>query len=78
MPALPDGEKLMNFPLEYPIFRFFYWLVNTPGLGGIAVSLVGGGSLLAYGLILRWIRKGAAAEETETYTYPTPALHGHD
>jgi hypothetical protein len=75
MPALPDGEKLMNFPLEFPIFRFFYWLVNTPGLGGIAVSLVGGGSMLAYGLILRWIRKGAADEEVDTYAYPTPALH---
>jgi hypothetical protein len=65
----------MNFPLEYPIFRFFYWLVNTPGLGGIAVSMVGGGSLLAYGLILRWIRQGADAKEVETYVYPTPALH---
>jgi hypothetical protein len=67
----------MNFPLEYPIFRFFYWLVNTPGLGGIAVSFVGGGSMLACALTLRWIRKGAMADEVESYAYPTPALH-HD
>jgi len=65
----------MNFPMEYPLFQFFYWLVNTPGLGGIAVALVGGGSVLAYALTLRWIHKGAQAEEAETYTYPTPGLH---
>jgi hypothetical protein len=65
----------MNFPLEYSVFRFFYWVVNTPGLGGIAVSLVGGGSLLAYGLTLRWIRKAAEVPEAECYAYPTPALH---
>jgi hypothetical protein len=67
----------MNFPLEYAILRFFYWLVNTPGLGGVAVSLVGGGSLLGYALTLRWIRKAAAVPEAECYAYPTPALH-HD
>lgn len=67
----------MNFPLEYPLFRFFYWLVNTPGLGGLAVGVVGGGSLFVYGLTLRWIRNGAAAEESETYAYPTPTLHKH-
>ncbi len=65
----------MNFPMEFPIFQFFYWLVNTPGLGGIVVALVGGGSVLAYSLTLHWIRLGAQVEETETYSYPTPALH---
>ena len=65
----------MNFPMEFPIFQFFYWLVNTPGLGGIVVALVGGGSVLAYSLALYWIRLGAQVEETETYSYPTPALH---
>ena len=67
----------MNFPMQYPIFQLFYWLVNTAGLGGIAVSIVGGGSVLAYSLALRWIHKGGQAEEQETYAYPTPALHSH-
>jgi len=61
--------------MEFPIFQFFYWLVNTPGLGGIVVALVGGGSVLAYALTLQWIRLGTQVEETETYSYPTPALH---
>jgi hypothetical protein len=64
----------MNFPMENPIFQFLYFLVDTPGLGGIAVALVGGGSLTAYFFVLRWIRNGGKADETETYTYPTPAL----
>jgi hypothetical protein len=65
----------MNFPMELLIFQFFYWLVNTPGLGGVAVAMVGGGSILAYALTLRWINMGSRAEETETYAYPTPTLH---
>lgn len=64
----------MNFPLHNPIFQFFYWLVNTPGVGGVVVALAGGGSLLAYGLTLRRIR-AAKDEGNETYSYPTPALH---
>lgn len=68
----------MNFPIENPLFQFFYWLVNTAGLGGIVVALVGGGSVLAYVLTLRWIARGADAEEDEIYAYPTPALHGHE
>ena len=67
----------MNFPMEYPIFQFFYWLVNTTGLGGIVVALVGGGSVLAYALTLRWITRGGEAQETETYAYPTPTLSRH-
>ena len=65
----------MNFPLNNPIFRSFYWLVNTPGLGGFMVALLGGTSLAVYGLVLQWIRQGGQAEEVETYSYPTPALH---
>jgi hypothetical protein len=37
--------------------------------------MVGGGSILAYALTLRWINMGSRAEETETYAYPTPTLH---
>ena len=67
----------MNFPMDNPLFQFFYWLVNTAGVGGIVVGLVGGGSLLAYALTLRWIHQGGRSDETETYAYPTPALHQH-
>ncbi|MFQ5578096.1 MAG: hypothetical protein ACE5G8_14015 [Anaerolineae bacterium] len=66
----------MNFP-DTPLFQFFYWIINTPAIGSIAVALVAGGSILAYGLTLRWISKGADVGERETYAYPTPALHRH-
>jgi hypothetical protein len=68
----------MNFPMEYPIFQIFYWIVNTPSLGGIIASLVGGGSVLAYLLTLRWIAEGGRGANEETYAYPTPALHHHE
>ncbi|MBI3762140.1 MAG: hypothetical protein HY260_09805 [Chloroflexi bacterium] len=68
----------MNFPMQYPIFQFFYWLVNTPGLGGIIVGFVGGGSVVAYALTLRWINDGGQADEGETYTFPTPGLRHQD
>lgn len=64
----------MLFPMDNPLFQFLYALVDTPGLGGIAVAIVGGGSITAYFFVLRWIRNGANADEAETYTYPTPAL----
>jgi hypothetical protein len=72
-----NGEPYMNFPLEYPIFQFFYWLVNTPGVGGVIALLAGGGSILTYVLILRWIRQ-PDLDERDVYSYPTPALHNHD
>jgi hypothetical protein len=63
--------------MDLPVLQFFYWLVNTAGVGGLAVAFVGGGSLLAYGLTLRWIAAGSAHPESAVYSYPTPALHGH-
>ena len=68
----------MSFPLEYPIFEFLYWLINTAGLGGLIALVLGAGSLTAYFLILRWIRRGAEADEIQTYAYPTHALLEHD
>ena len=67
----------MNFPLDNPIFQFLYWLVNTPSLGGLAVGLIVLISVSAYGAALRWIARGAQANEPEEYAYPTPALHEH-
>jgi len=65
----------MNFPLENPFYQLAYWLINTPGLGGLAALAVGGISVLAYGLTLRWIALGAREPSKEVYAYPTPALH---
>lgn len=69
----------MNIPFDNPVIQFLYWLLHTPGLGGIAVLLVGSGSILAYGLTLRWINAGGEVEEVETFAYPTPTLtHSHE
>jgi len=64
----------MNFPDNF-IFQFFYWLVNTPGLGGLAVGLIVIISVSVFGGALSWIAWGAQADELEIYAYPTPALH---
>lgn len=45
----------MNFPLEQPLFQFFYWLVNTPGMGAIIIGLVIGSAILLFVTTLRWI-----------------------
>lgn len=66
----------MNFP-DNPLFQYFYWLVNTPGLGGLIVGLIVIISVSAAGSALVWIAQGAQADEVETYAYPTPALHDH-
>ena len=68
----------MNFPMDYPVFKFFYWLLNTPGLGGIIVSILAGTILLTFGKTLRWIILGGQAAENEVYTYPTSGLHEHE
>lgn len=67
----------MNFPLDNPIFQFFYWLVNTAGMGGLTVGLIVVVAVGAYGGALYWIARGAQAGEAETYAHPTPALHKH-
>jgi len=67
----------MNFPLDQPIFRFFYWLMNTPGVGGVVVVLIVVLSVLIYTGTLFWIARGGQADEPETYAYPTSTLHQH-
>ena len=67
----------MNFPMDNPIFQFFYWLMNTPGVGGVVVILIVASSILIYAGALFWIARGGQADEPETYTYPTSTLHQH-
>ncbi len=67
----------MSFPNQYPIFQFFYWLVNTTGLGGIFVTLLAGGMLFAYVRTLGWISSGRKDSEKDNFSYPSAALH-HD
>ncbi len=67
----------MNFPMDNPFFQFLFWLLNTPGVGGIAVGLIGLLSVSIYAGSLFWIARGADADETETYAYPTPTLLEH-
>ncbi len=68
----------MTIPMAQPIFQFFYWLVNTPGLGGVVLMLLTPGALLASIWTLRWISHGGRAKESETYSYPTPSLFHND
>lgn len=65
----------MNFPLQYPIFQFFYWLVNTPGVGGAIVVLIGGACTAGAFFILRWISVAAKSNEREMYFFPNPSFH---
>ena len=68
----------MNFPMEDPIFRFIYWLLNTAGIGGISVLLLIGGLVSTFALVLRWVTRGAQADEPEQYAFPTPTLVKHE
>ena len=68
----------MNFPMLQPIYQFFYWLVNTAGLGGVVLLLLIPGAALAAIWTLSWIRDGSQAKESETYSYPTPTLFDND
>ena len=60
----------MNFPMEYPIFQFFYWLVNTGGVGGAVVLLIAVIVTSSYALTLRWIAAGAKESDGEGYAFP--------
>ncbi len=78
MPGLPFrayGGNSMNFPNTQPLFQFFYWLVNTPGLGGIVLIVLTLSVVVAAISTFRWIYVGGKGEETETYSYPTPPLY---
>ena len=67
----------MNFPLDNPLYRFLYWLINTPSVGGIFAFLVLGGLVSIFVVALVWVLNGSRAAESETYTYPTSSLIDH-
>jgi len=67
----------MNFPMENPLFQFIYWFLNTPGVGGLGVGLIVITCLSSFTAALRWVARGAQANEPATYAYPTSALHDH-
>lgn len=62
----------MNFPLEQPVFRFLYWLVNTPGIGAAVVGLL---ILAALGFFLRTLRWITAARQVQQEALPYPSEH---
>ena len=64
----------MNFP-ESSFFDWLYILIDTPGVGSIIAVLLAVIILFAVAVTLRWIVRGADADEPEEYAYPTPALH---
>lgn len=67
----------MNFPMDEPIFQFLFWMMNTPGLGGLVVAMIVTTVVAICTRTLLWIVQGAKVVEAETYAYPTPALHFH-
>ena len=67
----------MNFP-ESLLFDRLYNLINTPGVGSLIAVMMAVTILIAVALTLRWIARGAEADEPEEYAYPTPALHHRD
>jgi hypothetical protein len=68
----------MQIFLDNPLFRFLYWILNTPGVGAFVVVGLGASLLLVYGRVLRWITNGGKAIESSIYSYPTQTLHRHE
>ncbi len=68
----------MNWPMDMPFFQAVYFLIDTPGIGGIIVGIIATISLTSYYLTLRSIIGAGNVPETEEYAYPTPTLtHEH-
>lgn len=68
----------MNWPMDKPFFQAVYFLIDTPGIGGLIVGIIATVSLTSYFLTLRGIIGAGNAPETEEYAYPTPKLtHEH-
>jgi hypothetical protein len=63
---------------DLPLLRLIFWVINTPGLGGIylgAIEIICVGGFLA---ALRWIARGRQADEKNAYAYPTSTLLDHE
>ena len=67
----------MNFPLDNPLFRFLYWLINTPTIGGVVALLILGSLITTFVFALIWVVNGAKADEPDSYAFPTTTLIGH-
>ena len=68
----------MNFPIDNPILQAVYWLVNTAGVGGLIVGLLGASIVTAVALMLRWIAAADRLSEREQFSYPTTAFHHYE
>lgn len=68
----------MDLPFDSPIIEFIYWFINTGGVGGITVMMLGAGLVLSFGSVLLWISNGNKSPDNETFTYPTPTLFHHE
>ena len=64
----------MNFPLENPLFRLLYWLINTAGIGGVIILVIAGGLVTTFILVMLWVTAGSYVDEPDIYTYPTHSL----
>jgi len=64
----------MNFPLEYGFFRLIYWILNTPGVGGVVALLIGGGIVSLVLLALQWITSAGNVDDDSLYSFPTSTL----
>jgi hypothetical protein len=67
----------MNFP-DTPLTQLLYAFINNPGIGGIFVAILALIIVVSVFFTLRWLMRGADMEETESYAYPTTALHHHE
>ncbi len=68
----------MNDTPDLPLLRLIFWIINTPGLGGIYLGAIDVICLGGFVMALRWIVHGGHADENGTYAYPTPTLLDHE
>ncbi|MCP4426390.1 MAG: hypothetical protein GY803_18005 [Chloroflexi bacterium] len=67
----------MNFP-DTILTQLLYDFINNPSIGGIVVGILALIIAISIFFTLRWVAQGAEVEETESYAYPTTALHHHE
>ncbi len=67
----------MNFP-DTALTKLLYAFIDNPSIGGIIVGILALIIAVSVFFTLRWVAQGADVEETESYAYPTMALHHHE